>query len=162
MAWESWRSRIPIFVSVPSLAHSSRSWFLPGSGLHSPPSMDIVQPRNTWTVHRRNSHYWRLESWIRHPLDFCWSMWVTHNWLWYLTANSWNREPRMAWCQLRTQCSSLNMVIRKRRGMCCCCYDHGSENLQLTSNRFFTNALHMGYPLSNSSVYPWMESVMVW
>ncbi|KAI1845443.1 hypothetical protein JX266_008301, partial [Neoarthrinium moseri] len=26
--------------------------------------------------------------------------------------------------------------------------------------RFFSNALHMGYPLANDSVYPWMESVM--
>ncbi|KAK8005567.1 hypothetical protein PG990_011604 [Apiospora arundinis] len=26
--------------------------------------------------------------------------------------------------------------------------------------RFFSNALHMGYPLANSSVYPWMEEVM--
>ncbi|KAK3695604.1 Alpha/Beta hydrolase protein [Podospora appendiculata] len=26
--------------------------------------------------------------------------------------------------------------------------------------RFFTGALHMGYPLANLSVYPWMESVM--
>ncbi|KAK0612347.1 Alpha/Beta hydrolase protein [Bombardia bombarda] len=26
--------------------------------------------------------------------------------------------------------------------------------------RFFTGALHMGYPLANSAVYPWMESVM--
>jgi len=26
--------------------------------------------------------------------------------------------------------------------------------------RFFTGALHMGYPMANSSVYPWMESVM--
>ncbi|KAK3337528.1 Alpha/Beta hydrolase protein [Cercophora scortea] len=26
--------------------------------------------------------------------------------------------------------------------------------------RFFTDALHMGYPMANSSVYPWMESVM--
>ncbi|RDL38656.1 uncharacterized protein BP5553_02996 [Venustampulla echinocandica] len=27
--------------------------------------------------------------------------------------------------------------------------------------RFFPNALHMGYPMANGSVYPWMESVMV-
>ncbi|KAI0476342.1 Alpha/Beta hydrolase protein [Xylariaceae sp. FL0804] len=26
--------------------------------------------------------------------------------------------------------------------------------------RFFTGALHMGYPLANDSVYPWMEQVM--
>lgn len=26
--------------------------------------------------------------------------------------------------------------------------------------RFFTGALHMGYPLANNSVYPWMEEVM--
>ncbi|RWA03327.1 hypothetical protein EKO27_g11776, partial [Xylaria grammica] len=26
--------------------------------------------------------------------------------------------------------------------------------------RFFPGALHMGYPLANSSVYPWMEEVM--
>lgn len=26
--------------------------------------------------------------------------------------------------------------------------------------RFFTGALHMGYPKANDSVYPWMESVM--
>lgn len=26
--------------------------------------------------------------------------------------------------------------------------------------RFFTGALHMGYPMANSAVYPWMESVM--
>ena len=26
--------------------------------------------------------------------------------------------------------------------------------------RFFTGALHMGYPLANGSVYPWMEEVM--
>ncbi|KAI0376949.1 alpha/beta-hydrolase [Hypomontagnella monticulosa] len=26
--------------------------------------------------------------------------------------------------------------------------------------RFFTGALHMGYPMANSSVYPWMEQVM--
>ncbi|KAI1137591.1 alpha/beta-hydrolase [Hypoxylon sp. FL0543] len=26
--------------------------------------------------------------------------------------------------------------------------------------RFFTGALHMGYPMANSSVYPWMEEVM--
>lgn len=26
--------------------------------------------------------------------------------------------------------------------------------------RFFTDALHMGYPLANGAVYPWMESVM--
>jgi hypothetical protein len=26
--------------------------------------------------------------------------------------------------------------------------------------RFFSGALHMGYPLANASVYPWMEQVM--
>jgi hypothetical protein len=26
--------------------------------------------------------------------------------------------------------------------------------------RFFEDALHMGYPLANGAVYPWMESVM--
>ncbi|ORY60653.1 Alpha/Beta hydrolase protein [Pseudomassariella vexata] len=26
--------------------------------------------------------------------------------------------------------------------------------------RFYSNALHMGYPMANASVYPWMESVM--
>ncbi|KAJ0316691.1 hypothetical protein COL5a_011466 [Colletotrichum fioriniae] len=26
--------------------------------------------------------------------------------------------------------------------------------------RFFSGALHMGYPMANGSVYPWMESVM--
>jgi len=26
--------------------------------------------------------------------------------------------------------------------------------------RFFTGALHMGYPKANASVYPWMDSVM--
>lgn len=26
--------------------------------------------------------------------------------------------------------------------------------------RFFKDALHMGYPLANGAVYPWMESVM--
>ena len=26
--------------------------------------------------------------------------------------------------------------------------------------RFFSGALHMGYPMANASVYPWMESVM--
>ncbi|KAK3331145.1 Alpha/Beta hydrolase protein [Apodospora peruviana] len=26
--------------------------------------------------------------------------------------------------------------------------------------RFFTGALHMGYPMANAAVYPWMESVM--
>ncbi|KAL2255820.1 hypothetical protein VTK26DRAFT_2662 [Humicola hyalothermophila] len=26
--------------------------------------------------------------------------------------------------------------------------------------RFFTGALHMGYPMANASVYPWMEAVM--
>jgi hypothetical protein len=26
--------------------------------------------------------------------------------------------------------------------------------------RFFKGALHMGYPLANGSVYPWMEEVM--
>jgi hypothetical protein len=28
------------------------------------------------------------------------------------------------------------------------------------SSRFFTDALHMGYPLANSAVYPWLESVL--
>ena len=32
--------------------------------------------------------------------------------------------------------------------------------LKLTEFRFFPGALHMGYPMANSSVYPWMESVM--
>ncbi|KAK3364446.1 Alpha/Beta hydrolase protein [Lasiosphaeria hispida] len=27
--------------------------------------------------------------------------------------------------------------------------------------RFFPGALHMGYPMANASVYPWMESIMV-
>jgi hypothetical protein len=27
-------------------------------------------------------------------------------------------------------------------------------------HRFFDKALHMGYPMANASVYPWMESVM--
>jgi len=35
-------------------------------------------------------------------------------------------------------------------------FEHGSPK----EARFFTNALHMGYPLANGSVYPWMESVM--
>lgn len=26
--------------------------------------------------------------------------------------------------------------------------------------RFFPNLLHMGYPISNASIYPWLESVM--
>jgi hypothetical protein len=26
--------------------------------------------------------------------------------------------------------------------------------------RFFPGALHMGYPMANGSVYPWMESAM--
>lgn len=35
-----------------------------------------------------------------------------------------------------------------------------STSTALTRPRFFTGALHMGYPLANGSVYPWMESVM--
>ncbi|VBB73688.1 Putative protein of unknown function [Podospora comata] len=35
-------------------------------------------------------------------------------------------------------------------------FEHGSPK----EARFFANALHMGYPMANSSVYPWMESVM--
>ncbi|KAK0717232.1 Alpha/Beta hydrolase protein [Lasiosphaeria miniovina] len=35
-------------------------------------------------------------------------------------------------------------------------FEHGSPK----EARFFTGALHMGYPLANGSVYPWMESVM--
>ena len=26
--------------------------------------------------------------------------------------------------------------------------------------RFFSGALHMGYPMANGAVYPWMEEVM--
>lgn len=37
-----------------------------------------------------------------------------------------------------------------------------SKSNKLKVDRFFNNALHMGYPLANSSVYPWMESVMEW
>ncbi|KAI0886368.1 alpha/beta-hydrolase [Annulohypoxylon maeteangense] len=35
-------------------------------------------------------------------------------------------------------------------------FEHGSPK----EARFFTGALHMGYPMANSSVYPWMEQVM--
>ncbi|KAK0723684.1 Alpha/Beta hydrolase protein [Apiosordaria backusii] len=35
-------------------------------------------------------------------------------------------------------------------------FEHGSPK----EARFFMGALHMGYPMANSSVYPWMESVM--
>lgn len=35
-------------------------------------------------------------------------------------------------------------------------FEHGSPK----EARFFTDALHMGYPKANESVYPWMESVM--
>ncbi|TVY83847.1 Heptaketide hydrolyase ayg1 [Lachnellula suecica] len=35
-------------------------------------------------------------------------------------------------------------------------FEHGSAK----EERFFSNALHMGYPMANSAVYPWMESVM--
>jgi hypothetical protein len=30
----------------------------------------------------------------------------------------------------------------------------------LTNYRFLQGALHMGYPMANSHVYPWMERVM--
>ncbi|KAL2072928.1 hypothetical protein VTL71DRAFT_10252 [Oculimacula yallundae] len=35
-------------------------------------------------------------------------------------------------------------------------FEHGTPK----EARFFDNALHMGYPMANSAVYPWMESVM--
>ncbi|KAH8592806.1 pigment biosynthesis protein-like protein yellowish-green 1 [Bisporella sp. PMI_857] len=35
-------------------------------------------------------------------------------------------------------------------------FEHGTPK----EARFFANALHMGYPLANSAVYPWMEQVM--
>ncbi|KAK4102803.1 alpha/beta-hydrolase [Parathielavia hyrcaniae] len=35
-------------------------------------------------------------------------------------------------------------------------FEHGTPK----EARFFTGALHMGYPLANSAVYPWMEQVM--
>ncbi|KAK4188977.1 Alpha/Beta hydrolase protein [Podospora australis] len=35
-------------------------------------------------------------------------------------------------------------------------FEHGSPK----EARFFPEALHMGYPMANGSVYPWMESVM--
>ena len=35
-------------------------------------------------------------------------------------------------------------------------FDYGSPK----EARFFPGAVHMGYPLANNSVYPWMESVM--
>ncbi|KAL8383717.1 hypothetical protein RB595_010767 [Gaeumannomyces hyphopodioides] len=35
-------------------------------------------------------------------------------------------------------------------------FEHGSPK----EGRFFTDALHMGYPKANESVYPWMESIM--
>ncbi|KLU90742.1 hypothetical protein MAPG_10594 [Magnaporthiopsis poae ATCC 64411] len=35
-------------------------------------------------------------------------------------------------------------------------FEHGSPK----EARFFTDALHMGYPKANEAVYPWMESVM--
>ena len=35
-------------------------------------------------------------------------------------------------------------------------FEHGSPK----EARFFPGALHMGYPMANASVYPWMESVM--
>ncbi|KAK4459392.1 esterase FrsA [Cladorrhinum samala] len=35
-------------------------------------------------------------------------------------------------------------------------FEHGSPK----EARFFTGALHMGYPKANDAVYPWMESVM--
>jgi hypothetical protein len=36
-------------------------------------------------------------------------------------------------------------------------FEHGSPK----EGRLFRDALHMGYPMANFSVYPWMESVMV-
>ena len=35
-------------------------------------------------------------------------------------------------------------------------FEHGSPK----EARFFTGAVHMGYPLANGAVYPWMEEVM--
>ncbi|KXJ89394.1 Alpha/Beta hydrolase protein [Microdochium bolleyi] len=35
-------------------------------------------------------------------------------------------------------------------------FEHGAPK----EARFFTGALHMGYPLANSAVYPWMEQVI--
>lgn len=35
-------------------------------------------------------------------------------------------------------------------------FEHGTPK----EARFFTGALHMGYPMANNSVYPWMEAVM--
>jgi hypothetical protein len=35
-------------------------------------------------------------------------------------------------------------------------FEHGTPK----EARFFPGALHMGYPMANASVYPWMESVM--
>ena len=35
-------------------------------------------------------------------------------------------------------------------------FEYGSPK----EGRFFQGALHMGYPMANASVYPWMESVM--
>lgn len=35
-------------------------------------------------------------------------------------------------------------------------FEHGTPK----EARFFDKALHMGYPMANASVYPWMESVM--
>ncbi|KAI1077816.1 Alpha/Beta hydrolase protein [Whalleya microplaca] len=35
-------------------------------------------------------------------------------------------------------------------------FEHGSPK----EARFFAGALHMGYPMANASVYPWMEEVM--
>lgn len=35
-------------------------------------------------------------------------------------------------------------------------FEHGTPK----EGRFFNGALHMGYPMANASVYPWMESVM--
>lgn len=35
-------------------------------------------------------------------------------------------------------------------------FEYGS----VKEGRFFPGALHMGYPLANGSVYPWMEEVM--
>lgn len=34
--------------------------------------------------------------------------------------------------------------------------EHGSPK----EARFFPGALHMGYPMANGAVYPWMEGVM--
>ncbi|KAF6840706.1 pigment biosynthesis protein ayg1 [Colletotrichum plurivorum] len=35
-------------------------------------------------------------------------------------------------------------------------FEHGTPK----EGRFFSGALHMGYPMANASVYPWMENVM--